>query len=80
MGLSKNIPDLTNANLYLDFLHVHQYLKLAKKSHSECLANKFTSPMIFGKTTYSNHQLLHRLKTSVYMLLDPDLSFLSLIP
>lgn len=32
MGLSKNIPDLTNANLYLDFLHVHQYLKLEKKN------------------------------------------------
>lgn len=34
MGLSKNIPDLTNANLYLDFLHVYQYLKLAKKNSS----------------------------------------------
>lgn len=34
MGLSKNIPDLTNANLYLDFLHVYQYLKLAKKKNS----------------------------------------------
>lgn len=34
MGLSKNIPDLTNANLYLDFLHVHQYLKLPTQKNS----------------------------------------------